>query len=342
MQINVSRYQNINGVTCYMNSILHILQQILPLMKYINENNYIEIVNNKNNSKKWIIIEFGNLFKLSLQNPNSTIIPNKFRKCIGLYDDRWLDNEQQDSVDFLEFLLSKIQEEVGISSHKIPRFDNYLTNPITSIKLVSAYKSYINFYSNEYSELKKLFTNFNKYNKICGCCNNKSIKYEPNNMLHLAIPSTNSDITLYDCFDYLTKLYKMGNDNLYDCEFCGNKTFCYDQTTLWLLPEILIISFKRFNNNMRKNNTNIIYPESNLNLNNYFDNDTPHNKNNTYDLFAVNMHYSAGSINSGHYVSVIKYNNKWLLFNDDNNIVEVKNPQFNEAYILFYKLNNNK
>ena len=60
--------------------------------------------------------------------------------------------------------------------------------------------------------------------------------------------------------------------------------------------------------------------------------------NNLYDLIAVNMHFSLGGINSGHYVSIIKHNDKWILYNDENPIQEVNNPQFKEAYILFYKL----
>lgn len=335
--INVSKYQNINGVTCYMNSILHILQHIIPLINYINEDSYLDIVNSKDDSKKWIIVELANLFKLSYTNPNSIITPIRFRKCISLYDDRWIDNEQQDSSDFLEFILSKLQEEVGINTYKIPKFNNYSNNPITSIKQISAYKSYLNFYSKEYSFLKKLFTGFNKYNKICGCCNNQSIRYEPHNILQLSIPNK-ENINIYDCLEHLTKLSKMSNNDLYNCEFCGNKTYCYDQTKLWLLPEILIISLKRFDNFMRKNNKNIDYPIENLNLSNYFDEYSPHTKDNIYDLIAVNLHYSNSGIYSGHYVSIVKNNNKWILFNDENPVREIENPQFKEAYILFYKL----
>jgi len=333
--IKVSKYQNINGITCYMNSILHILQYISPLINYINNDSYLNIVNEKNKTKKWIIVELAKLFKLSYNNPNNIICPIRFRNCIGIHDGRWLDNEQQDSSDFLEFLLSKIQEEVGVNTFKIPRFEIYSNNPITSIKQISAYKSYLNFYSKEYSPIKKIFTSFNKYNKICGTCNNQSIRYEPNNILQLAIPDKCNNI--YDCFSHLTQLSKM---NDYNCEFCGNKTFCYDRTTLWLLPQILIISLKRFDNFMRKNKTNIDYPIDNLNLSNYFDNETPHNKNNSYELIAVNLHYSNSGIHSGHYVSIVKCHDKWILFNDENPVQEVDNPQCNDAYILFYKLNN--
>ena len=341
--IKVSKYQNINGITCYMNSILHILQNIDSLIEYINKDLYLEIINNKDCNKKWIMVELANLFKLSYNNPNNTISPVRFRNIIGLYDDRWIDNEQQDSSDFLDFILSKIQEEVGINTNKIPKFTEYSNNSITSIKQIMAYKSYLNYYSNEYSPLKKLFTNFNKYNKICGFCNNESSRYESHNILQLSIPERKPEtisetINIYDCLEYLTNKIKMSNNDLYDCEKCCNKTYCYDKTTLWLIPEILIISFKRFDNNMRKNNININYPIENLDLSKFFDNETPHVKNNLYDLIAVNMHFSLGGINSGHYVSIIKHNDKWILYNDENPIQEVNNHQFKEAYILFYKL----
>ena len=333
---HIGKFKNINGVTCYMNSILHILQQIEPFIKYVNSNLYLDILNTKDSNKKWLIIELSELIKLSIHNNDSVITPNRFRKCIGYYDDMWLDNIQQDSSDFLGFLLSKLEEEVGINTYKIPKLFNYNN---TNSNLISAYKSYINFYSKEYSPIKKMFTGFNKYNKICGYCNKESIKYEPNNILHLSIPDTHSDIELYDCFNYFITKTKMSNDNLYNCESCKNKTFCYDQTLLWHLPNIIIISLKRFNNNMQKNNTNIIYPENNFNLSKYFDKETPHAINNNYELIAVNLHYSGNSINYGHYVSVIKNNNKWFLYDDSNPVIKVKSPQFKEAYLLFYKIN---
>ena len=118
---HVSKYQNIHGVTCYMNSILHILQQIEPFIKYLNSELYLDILNSKDSNKKWLIIELSELIKLSINNNDSKITPNRFRKCIGLYDDRWLDNIQQDSSDFLGFLLSRLEEEVGINSNKIQK-----------------------------------------------------------------------------------------------------------------------------------------------------------------------------------------------------------------------------
>lgn len=357
----ICKFKNIKGVTCYMNSILHILQQIEPFVKYINSDLYLNIINQKNNNNnKWIIIELSALIKLSISN-NSIITPHRFIKSIGEHDDRWIENMQQDSSDFLEFLLAKIQEEIGINSFKIPKFNNFINDSLYkgvyehihngieeqqalnmiehTIMQMPSYKSYVDYYSKEYSPIKKMFTSFNKYNKICSICNNQSIKYEPNNILHLAIPNK-TNINLYDCLELLITKTIMNNDNLYDCEFCKNKTICYDQTLLWFLPNILIISLKRFNNFMKKNNININYPVDNLNLSKYFDQSTPHIINNNYELIAVNLHYSGnmGNIDSGHYVSVIKNNNKWYLYDDSNPVIEVQTPQFNEAYLLFYKL----
>jgi ubiquitin C-terminal hydrolase len=108
------------------------------------------------------------------------------------------------------------------------------------------------------------------------------------------------------------------------------------------LPDILVIDLKRFNNNMKKNNSLIEFPLEDLDLSKYV---IGYNKEDyIYDLYGVCNH--SGSLMGGHYTAFVKNaNGKWYHFNDtriselsDNN--KVITPQ---AYCLFYrkKINNN-
>ena len=97
---------------------------------------------------------------------------------------------------------------------------------------------------------------------------------------------------------------------------------------------MLIISFKRFQNDGKKINKLIKFPVDNLDLNDYCID--KREQNNVFSLYGVVNHY--GGYNSGHYKALCKNNGSWLEFND-NNVSEVKNIVTNAAYILFYKKN---
>ena len=131
--------------------------------------------------------------------------------------------------------------------------------------------------------------------------------------------------SIQDCFDLFFE-----KENLEDplsCRICKGPQYFIKNYEINKLPYVLILSLKRFkyneNNNFKLRQL-ITYPIDNIKL-----------KEKTYNLFGVIYHY--GSINSGHYVSAIKKENKWILC-DDNVIseIELKRVMNSNAYILFY------
>jgi len=71
---------------------------------------------------------------------------------------------------------------------------------------------------------------------------------------------------------------------------------------IYKTPKILIIQIKRFNR-IRKLDTKVYFPISNLDINKYIISEDK-NKNIKYDLFAVANHY--GSLNFRHYTAIYK------------------------------------
>ena len=124
------RFTNL-GNTCYMGSILHILQQIPIFADYFYTGSF-----NKNIIKKtdkietkiqsYICYHLYRLFTYSLSeddrlgDENVTIKAEKFRECIGDKNDLWLENNHQDSQEFLNFLIYKMEEEIGIKMNLLP------------------------------------------------------------------------------------------------------------------------------------------------------------------------------------------------------------------------------
>ena len=115
-KIGVSRFYNIDNVTCYMNSILAVLQQTPIFTDYILTGRFKDILllnpkfsNDINKLEYSILLSFHNLLYLSHTNDNVVIRPTKFRKIIELKDSTWGNKEQQDSQEFLTFLLNSIE-----------------------------------------------------------------------------------------------------------------------------------------------------------------------------------------------------------------------------------------
>lgn len=101
MEIGVCRFQNIDNVTCYMNSILAIIQQ-MPIFA-----DYLLTVKDDG-----IVGKLGKLMFESHKRDDDVLIPGSFRKEISKKNSMWGMREQQDSQEFLNFLLSSIEEEI--------------------------------------------------------------------------------------------------------------------------------------------------------------------------------------------------------------------------------------
>ena len=342
MNNNISLYKNINGITCYMNSILNILYQTPYFITFILNNEF----NITNKSKDILIInDLYSLFKSTLDNPNSIIETLLFKYKIGLCDNIWNENNQQDSQEFLSFLLNQLQENIYTKYDIIYTFDKNIKKLSTTTQYI--HNIYLLYYElklkiYECSKLSLLFKGFNQIINKCSLCKSKSYNIDQYLTLTIEIPNK-ENLSLYECFDNFFRIERYVNK----CLFCGLNTIFYKQHLLQDLPKILIICLMKFKYNTVMNQnikitSNISYPLYNLNLEKYF---CKNNKQKfKYNLFAVNIHHGRNS-NSGHYISIVKNNisKKWYSYNDENvtEINDEKDIQSNNAYLLFYQQNTN-
>ena len=81
VEIGISKYKNINGVTCYMNSILAILQQTPIFVDYLISGKFKEFVNNENYVEN-ISYQLYKLFKISMTMDNANLTPSTLRKSM--------------------------------------------------------------------------------------------------------------------------------------------------------------------------------------------------------------------------------------------------------------------
>ena len=366
IELGVSKFNNINGVTCYMNSILSIIQQIPILSNYIVNGYFKDVLisncNNKDEINDSIIYNLHQVLKASLENDNKNITPSTFRKKISKKDEIWGEHQHQDSQEFLNFLITSMEEEIKQKVDFIPGniFNITIENKSIEENLDNIFSilQWQKSLKKEFSPLKLLFSGQFLNVIECSICNNKSNNYELFQTLSLPIPIQNKGndliktFTLNDCLSNYFKNEKLDKDNKINCDFCYLKNQSNKYSKLWKTPKILVIHIKRFLVNnygvmSQKLINKIDFPINDLDISNYIDKNSPDINKSKYNLMGVNYHISLGGMlncNFGHYISAVKnrFNNKWYLF-DDNKVSElnyrediISNNRNKNAYLLFY------
>ncbi len=333
----VSRYANTEGVTCYMNSILTILQQTPIFIDYILNAEFNEKLLKHADIKKSILFQFHNIMTISNTHDNLIINPTTFRNTLALKNEMWGMHMQQDSQEFLTFLLNSIEEEICDEIIFIPGNNlsiNQLSINDNLIKL-QANSMWQKFIKKEFSIIKNLFCGMTHETITCNFCNNKVHNFDMFQILQLSIHKPEIMNTLYDCLDKFINTETFDKDNMYKCDFCGRKNKATKNTTIWNSPPILIIQLKRFESNSWKLTNMIDYPLE-LDLTKYIDKLGNPCK---YKLFAINNHIS-NNTRFGHYTSIVKnrLDDTWYEFDDSNVLHKVEEIDLinKNAYMLFY------
>jgi ubiquitin C-terminal hydrolase len=332
--MNFDKYKN-NGLTglsnlgntCFINSAIQCLSHSYELNDYLNSEEYKKYMNKKVDTI--LLKEYDELRKL-MWSENCRISPEKFvdiiRKIAKIKrKDLFTGWAQNDLPEFLYFLFECFHEgtcrevEMEIKG-KIENNEDELAK--------TCYEMMKRMYTKEYSDILKIFYGISVTNCETIVKNNKT---EENNIaepfLMIDLPIVNKEIiTLKDCLDDYTKKEEIEIDE-------NNKKI--KKTLYWSFPNIMIISLKRFNDNLKKNNVLVNYPIDNLDMSEYV---CGYNRNSyKYELFGICNH--TGNVNGGHYFSYIKNaNGKWYKMNDLE-VKEINNKDIvtNMGYCLFYR-----
>ena len=133
------------------------------------------------------------------------------------------------------------------------------------------------------------------------------------------------------------------------CEKCKDKSMKM-KMEIWRAPDILILSLKRFtysNGVVEKIQNLVNYPFFGFEISQYVKSIENNSKStmstsavyNSYDLYAVVLH--SGSIHGGHYTTLVKIQNSWILFDDDSTLELKESPEnstlVSDSYLLFYR-----
>jgi len=339
------------GATCYMNATLQCLSNTEKLTNYfLKEFKYDKGYDTKNISNQYYRLIHHLWDKYT---DKKDYAPKLFKKVLSEVNPLFSGINTNDSKDLLNFLLETLHKELN----KAPK-EEIKGNSIDSN---------IN-QSNEEDIKQYFFEDFAKrYRSIISdlfyftieiksqCCNCQYIKYnfQVNPFLEFPleqvnqylfqngkivslknIDGSNPDINLYDCFEYNQKVDLMSGENQMYCNICNGCYDSYYSTTLYLLPEILVINLNRGKNAVYQCNVN--FPED-LDLTNYVINKK---FNVQYELYGVICTLDSSSMN-GNIVAYCRnrMDDKWYLYNDSIiTLCEKPKEYLNKMpYILFYR-----
>ena len=249
------------------------------------------------NSKDFREINKDNLIGVNINSyiNGSLFNPINVKNIVAKLNTQFASFGQEDSYEFMIYLLDYIDNLDKITHNKL--YDLFGINTTINIKC-----------------------------KMLNCLK-ESVHTETELFLQLPLPLNNNILHLTDLYREYKKIEKLVNDTAYSCENCKKKTIARRKTITTKWPNNLIIVLKRFNNQMKKDNRQIIIPL-----------EWRHN----YKLKGGIIH--SGSYGGGHYIYFGKEDNKWYIANDSNislinDIDGFINNTASYGYIYLYEKN---
>ncbi|KNC85019.1 hypothetical protein SARC_02774 [Sphaeroforma arctica JP610] len=331
------------GNTCYLNSIIQCLSNTMPFSTHFIQQTYRKDINRNNplGTGGQLAETFGDLLQIIWKGSDrtSSFKPDRLKNVISQFAPRFSGREQHDAQELLSFLMDGLHEDLNCSRDRTYQEDpDYDGNDAQTAAL-----SWTNYKRRNDSVVVDLFQGQFRSELKCLTCGNKSVTFNPFMYLSVPVPANVSQATLKKCIDTFTARERVaGNDQWY-CGNCKKHRDAEKRLSIWRLPPVLLIHFKRFQsdafgNSRAKINTMVDFPIGNLDLSSYLPNtDRQNAQNHSYHLLSVANHW--GQMGSGHYTAFCRnvFDRKWHDFDDSTvkpmDESRVKTPG---AYVLGY------
>lgn len=319
------------GNSCYMNSIIQCLSNTTHLAKYFMDNLYADDLNtNNDNTQGQVVEEVAQVIKALWRGQYKSISPHDLKIAVGQYKLQFESYEQQDSHEFLTFLLDWMHNDLK-------------KNCKVSLEMTAAEKAWNKAMGGQRSIISDLFFGQLRSTIVCSFCKQSSTTYETFNSLTTSLPDSNR-CTLNDCIQKFVSGQKVLGWKCPKCQMAREAMKKFDFVKL---PPIIVIHLNRFAESggwLEKRNTAVDFPLTDFNLKPYLvldGNSTSitNIRNYSYSLYAMSNHY--GTMEGGHYTAFCKNaaQNKWYKY-DDQTVTEVTanqvKSQNTNAYLLFY------
>lgn len=334
------------GNTCYCNSVLQSLYFCMPFRERMIE--YFEKSHKTTESEDDLLLCLGDLFSsiYNQRKKSGVVAPKKFVNKLRKENELFRSYMHQDAHEFLNYLLNvvaeilqkeqkdikEVKELKDTKDQKEDKEHNNSNNnsenhtPDTAStssgedeldadgKTKKTKKAYPHTEGGTFVHdiFEGTLTNETK----CLCC--ECITSKDESFLDLSIDvEQNSSLT--NCLFNFSSIETLSRGDKFYCDKCCSLQEAQKRMKIKKLPKILVVHLKRFKfieqlNQYKKLSYRVVFPLEIILQNTSHDALQPEKR---YNLFSVVVHLGSG-LNHGHYVSMIKSANTWLLFDDDN------------------------
>ncbi|XP_070523266.1 ubiquitin carboxyl-terminal hydrolase 8 isoform X3 [Cardiocondyla obscurior] len=321
------------GNSCYMNSIIQCLSNTTSLAKYFTDNSYADDLNSNNHkvTQRQVVEEVAQVIKALWRGQYKSISPNDLKIAVGQYKEQFDSYEQQDSHEFLTFLLDWMHNELKKETKML-------------IEMTNAEKEWDKAMNSQKSIISDLFFGQLRSTITCLFCKQASTTYETFNSLTMSL-SSSSRCTLNDCMEKFVTGQKVSG---WKCPKCQAPRDAIKKFDFVKLAPVVVIHLNRFGDSggsFEKSNAAVDFPLTGFNLKPYLVIENTKSimsnsvRNYNYSLYAISNHF--GTMDGGHYTAFCKNatQNKWYKY-DDQTVTEVSPSQVKSqnatAYLLFY------
>lgn len=248
------------GNTCYMNSALQCLSHVPQLRDYFLYNGFEKEINTVNplGYQGYIANAFSgliqNLFgeRMGSNAISTSIAPSHFKSTVGHFNSMFSGYLQQDSQEFLAFILDSLHEDLNrvvdkpyVEKPSLSKTDN--VDDFETIKKL-ANDTWLKHLQRNDSVITDLFVGLYKSTLECPECNNVSVTFDPYNDLTLPLPiesiwrskvrifpqnsppcvlevELSKKATYQDLKEYVAKKAEMDVNNVFGCEIFSHQFY---------------------------------------------------------------------------------------------------------------------
>lgn len=354
VRVGLSGLKNF-GNTCYMNATVQCLSATLLLAQYMLDGSYKAAINTQNplGTRGAVAEAAATLLRALWSEQYAVVTPQAFRDAIGRHAPQFRNDDQQDSQEFLLFLLDGLHEDLNLITHKTPDLGEAqhaalerLPQQLASVAEWSLYRQRNN------SVVVSVFQGQLRNQLTCLACQHTSTTYNAFMSLSLPVPTGRiSSATLQRCLDLFVEDEVLDKANAWHCPQCKKARRASKRLSLARLPPVLILHLKRFTHRGRvahKIETPVHAPTDGLDLSNYMPPPLPPGTSvhgipasesqrppYLYDLYAVTHHF--GSLSRGHYTASVRSQGTWYYCDDTRVAPSDAHLQSAAPYVLFYR-----
>lgn len=283
------------------------------------------------------------------QSRNGVLSPYKFLEVLRRENEMFRSSMHQDAHEFLNLLLNEVIANVEANARKVEAEKSMNgaadTDGFEKALLSSRSQMNKNGRPSDTGWVHDLFEGTLTSETKCLTCENVSQRDEA--FLDLSV-DLNQHSSVTSCLRNFSEEEMLCERNKFHCDVCGGLQEAEKRMKIKRLPRILALHLKRFKytedqQKLQKLFYKVVYP---YHLRLFNTTDDAEDPDRLYELYAVIVHIGGGPYH-GHYVSVIKTQDRgWLLFDDES--VEPVDKEYVRnffgdanklacAYVLFYQ-----